>query len=70
MRTKNSAACKLDEMKFLAKFSGFGNQSPEEIYQAFDFESREQAHAWTEDLIKQGKYRKQNAGQSYFLLPA
>lgn len=48
----------------------FGNQSPEEIYQAFDFESREQAHAWTEDLIKQGKYRKQNAGQSYFLLPA
>ena len=50
--------------------SRYGNQTPEEIYQAFDFDSRQQAEAWIDGLVQQGKYRKQPAGISYFLLPA
>lgn len=48
----------------------FGNQTQEEIYQAFDFDSRAAADRWVQDITKSGRYRIKPVGQSYFLLPS
>lgn len=51
-------------------YDSHGPLSLEEIYQAFDFDSREASARWVDGLLSAGTWRKQPAGESFFLLPA
>lgn len=46
---------------------GQGRLALEEVYQAFDFDSRSEAHDWLQGLIEKGLLTKEEAGTSYFV---
>lgn len=48
-------------------YDSHGPLAMEEVYQAFDFDSREQAEQWVDGLAAQGRWRKHPTGQSHMI---
>ncbi|NLC32607.1 MAG: DsbA family protein [Clostridiales bacterium] len=55
-----------DEELLESLLSKYGNLAMEEIYQAFDFESRSEAEDWVSELARKGMLTLEPVGKSFF----
>ncbi|NLD34496.1 MAG: DsbA family protein [Clostridiales bacterium] len=51
-------------------YDSHGPLTMEEIYRAFDFDSREESDQWVDSLAADGRWARQPVGQSALVLPA